>query len=67
MKRIDWRDWPSGHWPTTRRFPRSMLEAFGCDGHWFYPHEDNRGWVDKALRWSAYFGWAFFLIYFFRG
>lgn len=53
-------------WPTTRRFPRTTDEAFGCDGDWFHEHEDDRHWVDKTLRWVSYFGFAVLAVYFFR-
>ena len=61
------RDWPKEQWPTTRRFPRTMVEAFGCDGQWLYPHEDVRGWVDTALRWGSYVGWVFVVFYLLKG
>ena len=51
---------------TTRRYPRSTEEAFGCDGDWFYEHEDDRHWVDKAVRWVSYFGFAVLAVYFFK-
>jgi hypothetical protein len=50
-------------WPTTRRFPRTLDEAFGCDGNWFHPPENNRTWLDKTLRWGGYIGWLIVLSY----
>lgn len=55
------------NWPTTRRFPRTLDEAFGCDGNWFYPPEDNRGWVDRALRLASYTGWVLVVFYLLKG
>lgn len=37
-------------WPTTRRYPRTLIEAFPDDvenGEWFYPPEQR--WQDKLF------------------
>lgn len=54
-------------WPTTRRFPRTLDEAFGCDGNWLHPPEDNRTWLDKTLRRGSYVGWVFLVFYLLKG
>lgn len=54
-------------YPTTRRFPRTLDEAFGCDGNWLHPPENNRGWLDKTLRFGSCVGWVFVITYLLKG
>ena len=38
--------------PTTRRFPRTLSEAFPNDlenAKWFFPHENEWSWSDRFL------------------
>ena len=33
---------------TTRRFPRTLNEAFGCDGHCITHYRNRWSWVNRA-------------------
>lgn len=39
-------------WPTTRRFPNTLAEAFPNDAEraeWFHPPEKRRGWGNAVM------------------
>ena len=43
---------------TTRRFPRTLDEAFGCDGHCITHYRNRWNWVARA---AAFVGWVLVL------
>lgn len=54
-------------WPTTRCFPRTMLDAFPDDAEnaqWFYPPEQR--WQDKVYFYLGVLFWVVIGIYFWR-
>ena len=54
-------------WPTTRCYPRTMLEAFPDDAEnakWFYPPEQRPR--DKVFFVVAVILWAYLCFYFWR-
>ena len=51
--------------PTTRRYARSLREAFpddGVNGEWFHPPE--KSWQDRLMFWSGVTMWSGLGIYF---
>ena len=49
-------------WPTTRTYPRTLMEAFPKDNaDWFFPPEQRMR--DKILFGVGVFGWVALLIY----
>ena len=49
--------------PTTRRFPRSMLEAFPRSPEnyeWFFPPERNENLANAIVFWLGILGWILF-------
>lgn len=51
-------------WPTTRCYPRTLLEAFPDDvenSKWWYPPEQH--WQDKLVFWIGIAAWAVVCVY----
>ena len=59
---------PNYGWPTTRRFPNTLADAFPDDienARWFFPPEKKRGWKDVVLLAIAIWMWiglAYYLV-----
>ena len=45
---------------TTRRFPRTLDEAFGCDGHAITHYRNRWSWFNRAV---AFVAWVLAIAY----